>query len=72
MAPEKTDSQKRGACLKCVPRFVWIVQTVLSLVAGWWARLHYVWGRFRLGLTLDYAVFVFMYLWMYVDASERD
>lgn len=68
MAPEKTDSQKRGACLKCVPRFVWIVQTVLSLVAGWWARLHYVWGRFRLGLTLDYTVFVFMYLWMYVDA----
>lgn len=31
-------------------------------------KVAYVWGRFRLGLTLDYAVFVFMYLWMYVDA----
>lgn len=27
-------------------------------------KVAYVWGRFRLGLTLDYAVFVFMYLWM--------
>lgn len=35
-------------------------------------KVAYVWGRFRLGLTFDHAVFVFMYLWMYVDASERD
>lgn len=39
---------------------------------GMVGKVAYVWGRFRLGLTFDHAVFVFMYLWMYVDASERD
>lgn len=56
MAPEKTDSQKRGACFKMRPSFC-VDRANRSVDYGRMVcKVACVWGRFRLGLTLDHAV----------------